>query len=134
MIDFESDVFDLVSNAVHAIVPNAFVISKESARMPSQFPCVSIVEVENTTLKRTRDSGSNENHVYLTYEVNVYSNKANGSKSECKAILELADEALVNVGFSRVMKHPVSLDDATKYRIVARYAGVSDKNGNIYRR
>jgi hypothetical protein len=68
------------------------------------------------------------------YSVDVYSNKANGSKSECKAILALVDDALIRKGFTRTMKQPVSLDDATKYRLVARYTAVADKNKTIYRR
>lgn len=133
MIDIENDVYDVVSAAVLASYPDALVVGKET-RMPSKFPCVSIVEADNYTVGYTQDSGSNENHVSLMYSVDVYSNKAKGSKSECKAILAIVDDVLIRKGFTRTMKQPVSLDDATKYRLIARYTAVSDKSKTIYRR
>lgn len=133
MIDIENDVYNVVSAAVLASYPGALVVGKET-RMPSKFPCVSIVESDNYTVGYTQDSGSNENHVSLMYSVDVYSNKAKGSKSECKAILAIVDDALIRKGFTRTMKQPISMDDATKYRLVARYTAVADKNKTIYRR
>lgn len=133
MIDIESDVYDLVSQAVLADYPNALVVGKET-RMPTKFPCVSIVEADNYTLDRTQDSGSNENHVSLMYAVNIYSNKAKGGKSECKAILAIVDDLLIRKGFTRTACVPISLDDATKFRYTVRYMAVADKNKTIYRR
>ena len=133
MIDIESDVYDLVSQAVLADYPNALVVGKET-RMPTKFPCVSIVEADNYTLDRTQDSGSNENHVSLMYSVNIYSNKAKGGKSECKAILAIVDDLLIRKGFTRTACVPISLDDATKFRYTVRYMAVADKNKTIYRR
>lgn len=133
MIDIEQDVYDLVSAAVLEVSPGAFVVSKET-RTPSKFPCISIVEADNRVLERTQDSGSRERHVSLMYEINVYSNKQNGGKSECKAILEVIDDTLMNKGFTRTMKRPISMDDATKYRLIARYTAIADENKVIYRR
>ena len=133
MIDIESDVYDIVSQAVLADYPNALVVGKET-RMPTKFPCVSIVEADNYTLDRTQDSGSNENHVSLMYSVNIYSNKAKGGKSECKAILAIVDDLLIRKGFTRTACVPISLDDATKFRYTVRYMAVADKNKTIYRR
>lgn len=134
MIDIEQDVYDLVSAAAHRVDPNTFVVSKESTRSPSRFPCVSVVEADNSVFRSTKDSGSSENHVSLMYEINIYSNRADGGKKECKQLLEAIDNVLIAKGFLRTMKHPVSMDDATKYRIVVRYTAVSDKNGTIYTR
>lgn len=133
MIDIESDVYELVSQAVLADFPNALVVGKET-RMPTKFPCVSIVEADNYTLDRTQDSSSNENHVSLLYAVNIYSNKAKGSKSECKAILAIVDDLLIRKGFARTSCVPISLDDATKFRYAVRYMAVADKRKTIYRR
>jgi hypothetical protein len=133
MIDIENEVFQVVSTAVLASFPNALIVGKET-RMPSRFPCVSIAESDNYTVGYTQDSGSNENHVSVMYSVDVYSNKANGSKTECKEILAIIDEVLIRKGFTRNMKQPISFDDATKYRITARYSAVVGKNNTIYRR
>lgn len=133
MIDIESDIYDIVSNAAQSVDANTFVVSKE-ARTPSKFPCVSVVEAGNSTLTTTRDSGHSENHAVIMYEINVYSNKADGAKAQCKAILSSIDTALLNIGFKRTMKRPVSMDDASKYRLIARYNAVADANKVIYRR
>lgn len=133
MIDIESDIYNIILSAVQSVSANAFVVSKET-RTPSKFPCVSIVEAGNSTLTTTRDSGNSENHAIIMYEVNVYSNKSEGAKSECKSILSAVDTALLNIGFKRTMKRPVSLDDATKYRLIARYNAIADNNKTIYRR
>lgn len=133
MIDIEQDVYNLVKTAVNAVAKNAFIVGKET-RSPSQFPFVSVVEANNSAVVSTQDSGSTENHALLMYEVNVISNKQNGGKSECKAILSSIDNAFIESGFTRKMKRPVSMDDATKYRLIARYECVADAKGTIYRR
>lgn len=133
MIDIEDDIFELVSSAVSASFPDTLIVGKQ-ARIPSKFPCVSIVESDSYTISYTQDSESNENHASVMYSVDVYSNKAKGSKSECKAIMSVIDDVLIRKGFARTMKQPISMDDATKYRITARYSAVVSKNKTIYRR
>lgn len=133
MIDIESDIFNAVKSAINEQFPSAYVTGKET-RSPSKFPCISIVEADNFPLINTQDSTHLENHVYLMYEINVYSNKANGSKAECKQLLAQVDETMMQCGFTRIMKQPVSLDDATKYRLTARYTAVAGKDKKIYRR
>ena len=68
------------------------------------------------------------------YEVNVYSNKTSGKKSECKEIIAVIDDILLGLGFTRTMKNPVSMDDATIYRMVTRYTAIVSTNQTIYRR
>jgi hypothetical protein len=69
------------------------------------------------------------------YEVNVYSNKTKGKKSECKAIAALIDNELATLGFSRTMLQPIpNMDDATIYRMTGRYTAVISKDKKLYRR
>lgn len=133
MIDFENEIYTRVVGRVQALHSDV-EFSGIDERLPSKFPFVSLVEADNTTRTDTIDSGSFENHVNVMYEVNVYSNKSGGRKSECRAILATIDEAFVRMGFARTMRNPVSMDDATIYRMVARYTAAIDKNGKIYRR
>lgn len=133
MIDFENEIYTRVVERVQALHGD-LEFSGMDERLPSKFPFVSLVEADNTTRTDTIDSGSFENHVNVMYEVNVYSNKSGGRKSECRAILATIDEAFVRMGFARTMRNPVSMDDATIYRMVARYTAAIDKNGKIYRR
>lgn len=133
MIDIENEVFTKIASELRSRFTGINVYG-EDVRSPSQFPCVSVVEADNYTVKSTQDSGSNENHANLMYEVNVYSNKTSGKKTECKEILSVIDDILLGLGFTRTMKNPVSMDDATIYRMVARYTAIVSTNQTIYRR
>lgn len=133
MIDFENEIYTRVVTRVQASRGDV-EFSGMDERLPSKLPFVSLVEADNTTRTDTIDSGSFENHINVMYEVNVYSNKASGRKSECKAILATIDDEFIRMGFARTMRNPVSMDDATIYRMVARYTGAIDKNGKVYRR
>ena len=134
MIDIENTVFDAVATDVRAKYPNIYMVG-EYVKTPPKFPCVSLVEMDNQSYQYTEDSGSVENHASIMYEVNIYSNKTVGKKSECKAIATLIDERLLALGFARTMLQPIpNMDDATIYRMVGRYSAVISKDKVIYRR
>lgn len=134
MIDCEKEIFDRVAKSLREAFPSIFV-SGEYIRTPPKFPFVSIIEMSNTAYDRTQSSGGLENHASLMYEVNVYSNKTSGKKSECKAIAALIDNELAALGFSRTMLQPIpNMDNATIYRITGRYTAVISKDKKLYRR
>ena len=134
MINVEGEVFDIVSKAVRNAYPGIYM-SGEYVKSPPTFPAVSLVEVDNSVYTRTQTSDGIENHAELLYELDVYSNKTSGKKSECKAIAALIDNEMAALGFSRTMLQPIpNMDDATIYRMVGRYEGVVDKDKKIYRR
>ena len=134
MIDVESEVFDTVATAVRAKHADVYMVG-EYVKTPPKFPCVSLVEMDNRSYQQTEDSGSSENHASLMYEVNIYSNKSVGKKTECRAIATLIDEQMLALGFARTMSQPIpNLDDATIYRMVGRYSAVISKNKSIHRR
>ena len=134
MIDIENELFDIVATDLRTEFPGIFV-SGEYVKSPSAFPAVSLVVIDNTSYQQTADSKSNENHVLITVETNVYSNKASGKKTECKAIVAYLDGILLRLGFSRTMLEPIpNLDDASIYRMIGRYSAVVSKNQIIYRR
>jgi hypothetical protein len=134
MINVENEIFNIIAKAVRNAYPQASVVG-EYVKSPPKFPCVSIVEMDNTAYERTQTSGSLENHADVMYEVNVYSNKTSGKKSECKAIASLIDNEFATLGFSRTMLQPIpNVDDATIYRMLGRYRGVVSKDKIIFRR
>lgn len=131
MIDIESDVYDTVSNALKAAHAGVFTTS-EYVPTPPKFPAVSIVEADNRVVERMRTLNI-ENAASVMYEVNIYSNKASGKKSEAKAIAATLDAEFTKIGFTRTMKNQVpNLNDATIYRIVCRYEAIVDKDLWIY--
>ena len=137
MIDIENELYTKIATALRSQFPNISMFG-EDARVPSSFPCVSFVEADNYSHEPSEDSSGNENYVNVMYEVNVYSNNLNGKKTECKTILAIIDNIMMGLGFARTMKNPVTMDDATIHRIMARYiATVSASNSasnKIYRR
>lgn len=133
MIDIESQVFTRVFEAVRNGFPAAFVTS-EYVKSPSEFPAVSLVEMDNLPYERTMTVNP-ENHVTVTYELNVYSNLINGKKSECKSICAIIDREMAAMGFIRTSLTPVpNMNDSTIYRMTGRYRAVVSANHTIYRR
>lgn len=134
MIDIETEIFNEVSKRVRKQYPKIFMTG-EYVKSPSSFPCVSLIEVDNAVFRKTRTTDSNENHVAVMYELNVYSNKTKGKKAECKEIVAFIDEILREFNFTRIMLEPVpNQDDATIYRMLGRYRAIISKNNTIYRR
>ena len=134
MINVENEIFSLVANAIRNKYPDAYVVG-EYVKSPPKFPSVSIVETDNTGYDKTQSSYSLENHADLTYEINIYSNKKSGKKSECKAIASLIDNEFAALGFSRTMLQPIpNGEDTTIYRMLGRYRGVVSPDGKVYRR
>lgn len=134
MIDIETEIFNGIAKKLRNKYGENFKVYGETVLSPSEFPCACIEESDNYAYTRSQDSGSFENHAELVYDVNIYSNKRNRKKTECKEILKIIDEYFTGIGFTRITKNPISLDDATKYRLFARYSAVASKDGIIYRR
>ena len=134
MIDIENEVFDRVAKRVREQFPNIFMVG-EYVKSPPSFPAVSLMEMDNAIRESTIDSGSNENHANVMYEVNVYSNKTAGKKSECKEIITLIDTEMSAMGFVRSTLTPVPNEyDSTIYRMVGRYRAAVSTEHEIYRR
>lgn len=133
MIDIENQVIDKIYTALQTDYPGIEVFSEE-LYIPSSFPCVSIVEADNATYRRTRDSGNEENHALVMYEINVYSNKTTGKKQECKNIFSVIDDVLFGLNFTRLTKRPLNIEDASIYRMVGRYNAIVANNNTIYGR
>ena len=134
MINIEEEVFNDVATEVRAKFSDVYMVG-EYVKSPPTFPCVSFIEQDNYIYTKTQTSLSDENHCQVMYEVNVYSNKTVGKKTECKHIMALIDNAMLKKGFTRTMMQPIpNIDDATIYRMVARYSGVVSKDKQIFRR
>lgn len=133
MIDIESQVFTRVSEAVRSKFPTSF-ITGEYVKSPSEFPAISLVEMDNIPYEKTMTVNP-ENHVTVTYEANVYSNLVRGKKSECKSIFVIIDKEMASMGFIRTSLAPVpNMNDSTIYRMTGRYRAVVSANHTIYRR
>lgn len=134
MIDIENELFRILATKLRARYSNIF-ITGDYAIVPPSFPCVSIVEMDNTPYRKTQTQNDMENHVTVMYEVDVFSNKTSGKKSECKAIIALIDEEMLKLGFDRTFLNPLpNQENTTVYRMKGRYVAVVSKDQVIYRR
>lgn len=133
MIDVESKVYTPIAVALRDAFSGIFV-SGEYVKAPSSFPHVSLVEMDNYMSADRLDTADEERFSTLMYEVNVYSNKTSGKKSECKKIIGFIDDLMYKMNFKRLSLAPVpNMDDATIYRMTARYRVETDGE-NFYRR
>lgn len=138
MIDIENELFTQITKPIRAEYskkyPKLFV-SGMYVDTPAQFPCITIEEADNQSYDRTATNEEIENHAYLLYEVNVYSNDIKKRKSICKELIGAVDNEFEKLGFRRItLLSTPNLADATIYRMTARYRAVVDKNHVIYRR
>lgn len=134
MIDIENKVIDTVFTAVRTSYSTASCYG-EYVAVPASFPCVCLYEASNTTYKKSQDDVLQEHQANLMYECNVYSDKANGHKSEARAIAKLVDATMQNMKFTRTYFQAVPNLDRTIYRIVLRWEAVAGEpitteNGN----
>ena len=134
MIDIENEIYTAVRNAVLTAYPSASV-SGSYDPVPSAFPHLSIECTDNSVYERLETSEEMENGSSVIYELNGYSNKQNGKKAECKALMETADAVMKAYGFRRTSSRPTpNLADASIYRMTATYTAVVSKDKIIYRR
>jgi hypothetical protein len=133
MIDIENEIITLIYNAVQPSYPTAKFESVLNLS-PSSFPCICVEELDNLNRTSTSDSGSNERHANVTYEINILTNDVSGKKAAAKNIRELIDNTMLAHGFDRITNIPSGLDNGTKYRILVRYEATVSQNHTIYRR
>ena len=134
MIQIEDELFTAIATALRSAYTGIYVAG-EYVNQPPQMPAVFIVEQDNSVYQRGVDSGDTENFAEVMYQVDVYSNKNKGRKAECKAIIGTVDEQFNRLGFTRTFLNPVpNMNDATIYRMTARYRGVVSKDKLIYGR
>ena len=92
------------------------------------------MEQDNYTAANRLDSSEGERYSVLMYEVNVYSNKTGGKKSECRSIMADIDKMMYARNFTRISMSPVpNMENASIYRLVARYRAETDGT-TIFRR
>ena len=134
MIDIENELFTKIATALRSEFSGIFVVG-EYVNAPSQFPAVYIIEMDNTVNRAGRDTSGIENFADVMYQVDIFSNKNRGKKSECKAIASVVDEQFASLGFTRSFLNPVpNMDDGTIYRLTGRWIATVSKDNVVYRR
>lgn len=134
MIDVSNEIFTAVAKEIRDEHFGAKVRG-EYIRTPSEFPTVTIDEISNAMVDRLEDSSNEESYAWLTYRVQVFSNKQNGKRAEARTIFATADAEMRRMGFRRVTYTTTpEVYDSTIYNITATYEGVVSKEGYVYAR
>lgn len=134
MIDYENEIFTAVATNVR-INHTGAVIKGEYIRSPAEFPMVALSEIENVNVEALMDSSHKEKYAGLGYRLQVFSNNANGKKTEAKEIFKTADKVLCDMGFRRrTYSTTPEIYNSTIFSITATYEAIIDVNGVIYKR
>lgn len=134
MLDFQNEIFTEVATSVRS-KHEGTTVTGEYTRSPSEFPAVTLDEIENVTVAALVDSSNEEKYSGLSYRLQVFSNKIGGKKSEARAIFATADAVMRGLGFRRITYSVTpEIYDSTVYSIVATYEAIVDVNGIIYKR
>ena len=125
MIDIETEIFSPMSIALKAEFPGIFVLS-EPTPMPSKALVVSIVQQDCYSSPSKQDNTLTEKFATVMFQVDVYSNKTTGKKSQCKKVMNFIDNMFFKLNFMRLSLTPVPMEDSGYYRYVARYRAETD--------
>lgn len=133
VLDIEPYVINTVTTRLESDF-SGILVSGEFIRQPSSFPFVAIVEEDNYMTQIHMDSSDTEKFTTVVYEVNVFSDKPNGKRRQCREIMKAIDEEMYKMNFRKLSSYPSpNIENASIYRLTARYRAETDGK-YIYRR
>lgn len=134
MIDLENEVYTMVAQTLRAEFPGIDVAS-DYVDAPADLPHVSLYMADNyAPIREQSGNVASEDYAVMMFQVDVYSNRVDGKKTEAKTIANFISDLLHAHNFVRVSQAPMpNLRDAGIYRITARYSVASDGE-SFYRR
>ena len=125
MIEIEAKVFSPIYSALKTQYADIYVTS-EPAPVPSQPLAVSIVQMDSYSSIGKQDNTLVEKFATVMFQVDVYSNKQTGKKSQCKEVMAFIDEMMFKQNFMRLSLNPIPMEDSGYYRLTARYRAETD--------
>ena len=131
MIDIEAKIYSPIRTALVNAYDGIYVTSEPTATT-AKFPAVSIVQQDNYMSINKLDNSGTERFATVMFQVDVYSNKASGRKSQCKEIMNVVDNMLFALNFTRLSLTPIPMANDGYYRLSARYRAETDGT-NLYR-
>lgn len=136
MIDKSDEVFDRVMTYVMSQFPGLTEenFASDYVNAPPVFPFITIVQTGTMTNTDTQDDLLVEHMARLTYDVEVYSNRTDGKKAECRAITGEIDKYMHRMNFARESSGFVpNLANNSIARLVSKYS-VLASDTHFYRR
>lgn len=131
-----TDIENIIINRINTVLDDAGykdILISDYENVPSTFPCVVFEQSDSYEHTDQHNSSRTNNFDTVVFEADIYSNKKNGAKSQCKAIAQIIEAEMVSLGFSRTANQPLKpTSDMYKARQFVRYRGVVDSNKYIY--
>lgn len=132
MTDIENIIINRIDTAL-AAAGFTDILGSTYQDVPASFPWVFFEQSDSYESVQQHNSSRTNNFDTVVFEADIYSNKNNSAKAECKAIEQIIDAEMVALGFSRTTAQPMKpTSDLYKARLFARYRGVVDSNKYIY--
>lgn len=132
MTDIENIIITRINNV---LTTNGFtdIVGSSYKDVPSSFPWVFLVQSDTYEVVNKHNSSRVNNHETVVFEADIYSNKKNNAKGECKKIAKIIDEEMSLLGFARTSGQPLQpTSDLYNARFFARYRAEIDSNKYIY--
>lgn len=126
MIEIESKVYSPIYLALQEEYGTGIFVTSEPVAIPNMPLVVGIVQQDSYSSQRRQDNTLKEKFSTVMFQVDVYSNKASGKKSQCKEVMGFVDELLFRMNFMRISLNPVPMEDTGYYRLTARYRAETD--------
>ena len=132
MTDIENIIINRIDTALEA-AGYKDILGSTYQDTPASFPWVFFEQSDSYENPLYHNASRTNNHDTVVFEADIYSNKKNGAKTECKEIEQIIDTEMVALGFSRTTAQPMKpTSDLYKARLFARYRAVVDSNKYIY--
>lgn len=126
----EADVFKIISEALDSVdesvedavrVPVANVTDEE-LNAPSEFPCLSIIEMDSYPITRYRTIDNMDSQRRSVFEVQAYSNDSVEGRYIVKTIMDEVEAEFRKLGYRCTTNQPIqNLADNSIKRRVARF-------------
>lgn len=135
MIDKESEIYTRVHQALtDNLGEGNFDMTGIYVAEPAMFPHIFSDMTNN--YPEYEDSSRKENYAHIVITYNIYSNKSNGRKAECKKIASIIDDEMRRMNFVRVVYvhndnpsegtvYTNDVHDENIFRLITRYEGMA---------
>jgi hypothetical protein len=129
MRDFTNALYNDIKSAVQALYSNA-VVSKQYQSESAQFPCVTIVDIDNPEISHTLDY--KERFSKPSWQIDIYADGSTGeivAKKIRDVIIPICED---DYHLTRIEAHTVvNAADTTIYRYMLRYNGILNESSGI---
>lgn len=121
MIDVENQI---ITDVINGFTGTDYANIKIASDPPQKavFPYVLFYQSDAYPTRGTHIASREDTFETVVFTADIYSNKANNAKTECKKIQSIIDDTMQGLGFSRFSSSPIfKMPELAKARRLVRY-------------